>query len=525
MSATITISNLTWRAPNGAGFANLSLTFARERTGLIGRNGTGKTSLLKLITGELAPVSGSISVDGTIGILRQAVNPQPGQTIADLFGLRDALALIARAEAGNATAAELADADWTLEARVAAALAETGITAPPATPLDALSGGQRTRAALAALVFARPDFILLDEPTNNLDRDGRQAIANLLANWKSGAIVISHDRALLEQMDAIVELTSLGATRYGGGWSHYAERKALELAAAQHELGDAQKRVDQARREAQAALERKAQKDSAGRRKEARGDMPKILLGGLKNKAENTSGALSRLAGKLGEEAQASLHAARQKVEVLTPLTVALASTGLPTSKLVLDIRDVTAGYTAGQPILKNFSLTITGPERLAITGPNGSGKSTLLALVTGQFEPWSGSVQTFVKTAMLDQRVDVLDPALSIRDNFSRLNPGTTDNECRAALARFMFRADAALQITRTLSGGQLLRAGLACTIGGASPPQLLILDEPTNYLDIESIEAVEAGLAAFDGALMIVSHDETFLQNVAITRSIALK
>ncbi len=148
-----------------------------------------------------------------------------------------------------------------------------------------------------------------------------------------------------------------------------------------------------------------------------------------------------------------------------------------------------------------------------------------MLSLITGALKPWRGT-RTLARApfALLDQRVSLLDPALSIRDNFLALNPHSDENTCRAALARFMFRADAALQIVGTLSGGQLLRAGLACVLG-VSPPPLLVLDEPTNHLDIDSIEAVEAGLRAYDGALLIVSHDETFLDAVGVIRRLRLK
>jgi ATPase subunit of ABC transporter with duplicated ATPase domains len=166
--------------------------------------------------------------------------------------------------------------------------------------------------------------------------------------------------------------------------------------------------------------------------------------------------------------------------------------------------------------------MTLTGPERVAVTGPNGSGKTTLLALITGKLKPWTGTVRVTDSFALLDQQVSLLDPSLSIRDNFRRLNPQSDENSCRAALARFMFRADAALQVVSTLSGGQMLRAGLACVLGGAVPPDLLILDEPTNHLDIDSIEAVEAGLRAYDGALLVVSHDEAVLEAIGMTRRI---
>jgi len=186
----------------------------------------------------------------------------------------------------------------------------------------------------------------------------------------------------------------------------------------------------------------------------------------------------------------------------------------------VLRLEGVTAGYHAGDPVIENLSFDIAGPERIAVTGPNGSGKSTLLALITGTLKPLSGTVRAMTPFAMLDQQVSLLDPEISIRDNFLSINPAWGENACRAALARFMFRADAALQQVATLSGGQLLRAGLACVLGGTTPPSLLILDEPTNHLDIDSIAAIEAGLHAYDGALLIVSHDEVFLDAVGMTR-----
>jgi ATPase subunit of ABC transporter with duplicated ATPase domains len=191
---------------------------------------------------------------------------------------------------------------------------------------------------------------------------------------------------------------------------------------------------------------------------------------------------------------------------------------------MVLSVEGASVGHAPERPILRDLSVSITGPERVAIVGPNGSGKTTLLALVTGQLQPWSGSVRIFTDFALFDQRVSLLDPTTSIRDNFRRINPAADENACRASLARFMFRADAALQLVSTLSGGQLLRAGLACVLGGPQPPALLILDEPTNHLDIDSIEAVEAGLRAYDGALLIVSHDEAFLEAIGITRRLDL-
>ncbi|WP_262298826.1 ABC-F family ATP-binding cassette domain-containing protein [Microvirga sesbaniae] len=525
MPASITLSRLSWSAPDGRSlFSDVDLSFGPERTGLVGRNGVGKTTLLKLIAGELQPRSGSVLRHGTFGVLRQAVQVDPAETLASLFGVVDALALLRRAESGMASAEELAHADWTLETRMAAALMRVGLDSDPDTPLSALSGGQGTRARLAALVFREPDVLLLDEPTNNLDRDGRAAVIDLLAGWKGGAIVVSHDRALLDAMDAIVELTALGAARYGGNWSRYQERKTVELAAARRDLADAERRVAEIDRKAQETAERKARKDGAGKRSRAKGDMPRILMNGLKNRSEETSASNARLSERRRVQAHEDAASARERIEILQPFSVVLPPTHLPAGRTVLAMEAASVGYEPERPILRDLTFSITGPERVAVVGPNGSGKTTLLALITGTLQPWSGSVRTGADFALFDQQVSLLDRSASIRDNFRRINPEASENDCRAALARFMFRADAALQPVSVLSGGQLLRAGLACVLGGPKPPALMILDEPTNHLDVDSIEAVEAGLRAYDGALLIVSHDEAFLEAVGVSRRLEL-
>ncbi|MCA6125463.1 ABC-F family ATP-binding cassette domain-containing protein [Bradyrhizobium sp. WSM 1704] len=521
MPASIALSNLTLSAPDGRVLlSSIDLNFGPERTGLVGRNGVGKTTLLALIAGERVPQSGTVSVQGRVAMLRQAVQVKPDERVVDLFCAREALATLRRAERGLATTEELADIDWTLDARIGSALDRVGLNAALDALLTTLSGGQATRARLAALTFAEPDFLLLDEPTNNLDREGRRAMIELLANWHHGAIIVSHDRELLENMDAIVELTSLEARRYGGNWSQYRARKAIELSAARHDLADAEKRVAELDRKVRETAERKAHKDGAGAKQRAKGGMPRIAAGLRKDRSEDTGGEHARLAERRRTQALELADTARRRIEVLQPFSVQLPSTGLPAGKMVLRIDAADVGYATDAPILRDVSLSISGPERVAIVGPNGAGKTTLLRLISGELPPLRGTVQVMTRFAMFDQAVSLLDASASILDNFRRIDPRADENACRAALARFMFRADAALQTVCCLSGGQLLRAGLACVLGGTAPPPLLILDEPTNHLDIESMEAVEAGLRAYDGALLIVSHDETFLEAIEVRR-----
>jgi ATPase subunit of ABC transporter with duplicated ATPase domains len=524
--SSISFANVTWALPDGRPlYSNLNLSFVAERTGLVGRNGVGKTSLLKLISGELRPNAGKVSVTGRIGFLQQTVQVKSSDTVAHLLGVSEAWALFRRAQAGEAGVTELADVDWSLEGRILSALGRMGLKAQPDAPLNEMSGGERTRASLAAVLFSEPDFLLLDEPTNNLDREGRAALIAFLSKWRAGAIIVSHDRELLETVDSIVELTSLGATRYGGNWSRYRERKAEELTAAKHDLAHAQKRAAEVNTGIQATAEKKTRKDSASKRRAKQGGTPRIILGGLKNQSEGTSGAQARKAERMREEALEAVAAARQRIEIIEPFSVTLAPTRLPAGKNVLEIDALSFAYDSDQPIFHAFSMSIAGPERVALLGGNGSGKTTLLRLIAGELVPFAGSVRLCTPHAMLDQQAAILAPSRSIRDNFCRLNPGATEQACRASLARFRFRAEAALQTVATLSGGQVLRAALACVLGSDSPPPFLILDEPTNHLDLESIEAVEAGLCAYDGALLVASHDEAFLRAIGITRRIGLK
>lgn len=526
MPSHVTLSKIRHRTPDGRDLlAGIDIEFQPVRTGLVGRNGTGKSTLLRLIAGELQPAAGNVVVGGTVGLLRQVPVLRAQERVADRLGVAGPLAVLRRLDAGLGTPEDAALADWSLELRIADVLASVGLAGlDPQRCAATLSGGERTRVDLAGLLLDAPDILLLDEPTNNLDAGGRSAVIDVLHNWRGCAIVVSHDRTLLREMDLIVELTSLGATTYGGNWDVYAERKAVELAAANRDLDTAQARLEMAARKNQQRRERQARRDKAGRKSRDRNDMPKILLNARRENAERTGARNDTISAQRTVKAKQDLHAARARLEILQPITVELGSCRLPPGRIVLEADRLTGGPDAKDPVIREFSLRMIGAQRIAIRGPNGAGKSSLLRLLTGELAPRSGTARINVPFAMLDQTVSLLDPKGTVLENYRRLNPGEDENACRAALARLKFRADAALQAVSTLSGGELLRAGLAATIGSASPPMLLILDEPTNHLDIDAIRAVEAGISAYDGALLLVSHDPDFISAVGVTRSIEL-
>lgn len=506
-------------------FDNLNLAFGRERTGIVGRNGVGKSTLLKLLSGHQGPSEGVVARNGSIGTLNQRHEPTLDERVADMLGVASGTAVLDRILSGQASEDDLIDADWTLTERIKDALAQVGLQG---LMLDrstsGLSGGELTRLRLAGLLITAPDLLLLDEPTNHLDTDARLIVAQVLDRWKGGAVVVSHDRDLLRRMDRIIELSSLGATVYGGNYDLYLERKTEEQAALKRDLASAEQNVNRVAREGQKAVERKARRDRAGRAFAASGSAPKIVLGMMAERAEVSSARDGVHAERRADQAKTALADARDRIERVRTLSIPMPSTGLANGTTVLTMTSASWSTPEGRRIVGPVDLTLAGPRRFAITGPNGTGKSTLLKLAVGHLSPSQGAVDRPVMAALLDQETSLLHAGETLVEAFRRLNPGATPNAARASLARFLFRNTASDKLVETLSGGERLRAALACVMGGERPAQLLVLDEPTNHLDLDAVAAVEAALQAYDGALLVVSHDSAFLAAIGIDEMLEL-
>ena len=522
--ALLTLDQVSAATPDGTPlFANLTLAVGRERIGLVGRNGAGKSTLLALIMGEGEFTSGRISRAGRIAIMRQIL-PDAG-AVQDALGVGAALARLARLEAGEGTPDDAAEADWTLVERLMAALDDVGLAGLALDRTSAsLSGGERTRLGIAAMLLTEPELLLLDEPTNNLDVQGRESVAALLARWPGGAIIASHDRALLEGMDRIIHLSPVGILSVTGGWSDFVTHRDAIRERAGLALESNRRELDHRQRAAQIQAERKARRDKAGRATKAQGGMPHILMGRRAEQAEQSSARDQLLATRQIGEALDNVEAARAQVEILTPLHIDLPRTGLSANRTLLRFEDVVL-ERGDRRVFGPISFTVQGPQRFAIEGANGSGKTSLLALAAGILEPTRGRVHRAEGTiAVLDQFVGLLRADLDLVENIRAAHPGMTTGEAHTVLARFAFRNRDARKRTGVLSGGEQLRAGLAIATAGRVPPQLLILDEPTNHLDVESIETLEEALIAYDGALMVVSHDATFISKIGVTDRIQM-
>ncbi|HSH46282.1 MAG TPA: ABC-F family ATP-binding cassette domain-containing protein [Longimicrobiales bacterium] len=507
----------------------VTVGFGRERTGLIGANGVGKTTLARLLLGDLTPAAGRVIRNCRVGYLPQRRSEAP--TVGHALGVAHTLQRLQRVLSGDGAAADidaLAGA-WDLPERIAAVLARVGLEhLDPDRPLSTISGGEATRVALARLLLDDPGFLILDEPTNDLDARGRKDLQGFVDGWSGGLLVISHDRALLRRMDRILELSTLGVRLYGGNYDAYREQRRVESEAAERELAHARTRLKRTRREVQEARERHERRASQGRKDRAAGGVPKILLGAMKERSENTGGKLGRTADRRLEEARDRARAAKERVEDLERLSLSLPPCGLRAGKVVLRTDALTYAHRpARHPVLDSVSLTITGPERIAIVGRNGAGKTTLLRLLAGELVPGDGTVHRGVeeeRIAYLDQRAARLRQDDSVLVNLQRANPALDATTLHHTLARFLFRGDDTSKPVSVLSGGERLRAALACALAAEHPPQLLLLDEPTNHLDLDSQRAVEDVLAEYDGALVLVSHDLDFLEAVGVDRHIEL-
>jgi ATPase subunit of ABC transporter with duplicated ATPase domains len=529
-STLVLLDAVSWRTPDGRPVLDgVSLSLGGEKTGLVGANGCGKTTLARLAAGELTPAAGSVRRAGRVAYLPQDFAPLADASVAETLGVADKLAALARLTAGAGRDDDLAvlDDDWGVEARVAAVLGRFGLEGVGQDrPVGSLSGGETTRVVLASLLLRGADLVILDEPTNNLDRAARRDLYAAVRDWPVGLLVISHDRELLGLMDRIAELGPHGLRLYGGNYAFYAEQRRLEEEAARRGLADAEKTLRKERREAQATRERQERRNSRGKKDRDQVGQPTILLNKFRETSENTTARLAGVGEARVADARADLEAARERVAERARLDITLTPVDLPAGKTVLELEDVSFAFPGAAPLLRGVSLRLVGPERVALVGPNGCGKTTLLRLITGELTPAAGVVRVGVERVnCLDQRAALLRPERSVLENFRACNPGLSETVCRLTLARFLFRTDAVHRPACTLSGGERLRAALACVLTGVAPPQLLLLDEPTNHLDLDSLANLEQALRLYTGALLVVSHDRAFLDAVGVTRFVELE
>ncbi|WP_416518463.1 ribosomal protection-like ABC-F family protein [Streptomyces achromogenes] len=528
--AAIVCSGLSFAWPDDTPvFHDLSFTVTGGRTGLVAPNGSGKSTLLKLIAGELKPVAGSLTVDGTLGYLPQSLPLTGDLTVAEVLGVAGVIRALDAVESGDVSEEHFTTIgdDWDIEERTRAQLDRQGLAGLDLDRgLSTLSGGQVVSLGLAAQLLKRPDVLLLDEPTNNLDAEARHKLYDVLADFTGCLLLVSHDRALLDRMERVAELGSGELRFYGGNFTEYEEAVRAEQEVAEKNVRNAEQELKREKREMQQARERAERRMSNASKNLKNAGLPKIFAGTMKRGAQEAAGKSGQLHASRVSEARTRLDEAGRALRDEQRLTLELPDTNVPAGR-TLFLGEGMQVHHAGRAVFADggVDLTVRGPERIALTGPNGSGKTTLLRLITGDIAPDSGEIRrNDGRIAYLSQRLDLLDLDRTVAENFAAFAPERPEAERMNLLARFLFRGARAHLPVGVLSGGERLRATLACVLCAEPAPQLLLLDEPTNNLDLLSAGQLESALNSYQGAFLVVSHDERFLAGIGVNRWLRL-
>jgi ATPase subunit of ABC transporter with duplicated ATPase domains len=495
----------------------------QEKIALIGNNGVGKSTLLKIIAGELQPYDGLIKAAAKPYYVPQIFGQYNHFTIAQALQIEDKLNALKEILNGEVTEEnlEILNDDWTIEERCNEALEYWQLTdLDLSQKLEALSGGQKTKVFLAGISIHQPELILLDEPSNHLDPEARKLLYHFIQNTSGTLIIVSHDRKLLNLLNAVYELNKHGITVYGGNYDFYAQQKQIENNALQQDIQSKEKALRKAREKERETMERQQKLDSRGKKKQEKAGVSRIMMNTLRNNAENsTSKTKSMHAEKIGGISK-ELQELRSDIPEIDKMKFGFDNTDLHKGKILFTATAINFGYEEELLWKENLNFQILSGDRIVLKGSNGSGKTTLIKIITGKLVPTRGSVyKAEAKIVYIDQDYSLIQNQLTIYEQAQKFNvSGLQEHDIRMRLNRFLFSQNALDKPCSTLSGGEKMRLMLCCLTINNQAPDIIILDEPTNNLDIQNIEILTAAVNEYQGTLIVVSHDEVFLEQINI-------
>ncbi|WP_342383723.1 ABC-F family ATP-binding cassette domain-containing protein [Bacteroides ovatus] len=547
-------------------FSDLNFAISKgQKLGLVGNNGCGKSTLLQIIAGQLSPSSGVIVRPDDLYYIPQHFGQYDSLTIAQALQIerkQQALHAILSGDASNENFVILDD-DWNIEERSIAALDLWGLGQFTLSyPMNLLSGGEKTRVFLAGMDIHHPSVVLMDEPTNHLDSSGRQRLYDWVEKCRSTLLVVSHDRTLLNLLPEICELEKHQINYYGGNYEFYKEQKTLMQEALQQRIEEKEKALRIARKVARETVERRDKQNVRGEKNNIKKGVPRIVLNALQGKSEKSTSKLNSTHQEKAEKLTSERNQLRSSLSPTATLKTDFNSSSLHTGKILVTAKEINFGYhpnSINSHIQMNneanladtgnhsspdsndiqdnsdfkqqlwqtpISFQLKSGDRLRIEGANGSGKTTLLKLITGQLQPQEGNLTRMEFTYVyLNQEYSIIDDRNSILEQaYAFNNRNLPEHEIKIILNRYLFPASEWDKSCRKLSGGEKMRLAFCCLMISNNTPDMFILDEPTNNLDIQSIEIITTTIKNYTGTVIAISHDDYFIQEIGIEQRILL-
>lgn len=532
----IVLENLNFTYPDGKQILsdiNLSLGTG-EKAALVGDNGTGKSTLLRILTGDLSPTSGHVYINPSNRYLPQHTGQFNTQHAPDVLGVRAKLEALTAIEAGSIDPEHFAtlDDDWSLPDRIAEVLSKHRVPDLVDLPLASLSGGEKSRLLLAGIDLHQPDLVLLDEPSNHLDQQGRLRLFDWIRTTHTSMLIVSHDRDLLALCNPIFELSNIGIKRYGGNFEFYETQKQAEIESLAQQIHHFERNITVSRKRMQQTLERQQRKNSRGSDKAIHEGIPKIMRNAMRNKAENATASLKDAHERSLTDQHEKLRQLRTHERQLRSVKLSIPDSELHAGKILFEATGLNLNFGDRWLWRDPLDLTIRSGDRLQITGSNGSGKSTLTRIITGEILPASGSIRTPLIAQksgsaffLLDQEYSHIDRTQTVLHQIEQFNNTNRPNhEIKTLLHRYLFDQNAWDRPCEQLSGGELMRLSLCCMTVNHHHPDLIILDEPTNNLDLRNIRILTDTIQNYHGTLIIISHDSNFVSQIQVNRVIEI-
>lgn len=511
-------------------FKDLDLVINRQdKIALIGNNGSGKSTLLRILAGRLLPSAGTIKADVQPYFVPQLLGQYNGMTIAEALSISGKLAALHEILQGNVTEQNMAllDDDWAIEERSKEALEHWQLAIPDLNKkMATLSGGQKTKVFLAGIQIHQPEIVLLDEPSNHLDVDSRAILYDYIANTKDTLVVVSHDRTLLNLLNAVYELSRNGITAYGGNYEFYAQQKEIAANAFNEDLRSKEKALRKAKQVERDTIERQQKLDARGKKKQEKAGLPTISMNTLRNNAEKSTSRIKDVHAEKVDNISDEVARLRKELPDKDKMKIGFDDSVFHKGKILVKAEAVNFGY--GESVLwqqaLNFEI-LTG-DRIAIKGANGSGKTTLIRLLLGELPPQQGKLyQAEFRSIYIDQDYSLVNHEFSVFAQLQKFNTGNLEeHELKSRLTHFLFTKEHWDKACTALSGGEKMRLALCCLTVSEEAPDMIVLDEPTNNLDIQNIQILTDAIKEYRGTIIVVSHDEYFSNEIGILQTIFL-